>query len=424
MSNPIHYNLAVIGGGPAGMLAAGRAAQLGAQVVLLEKNDRLGIKLSITGKGRCNLTNAEKNLKKFIANYGSNGKFLYSALNNFSNYDLINFFNQLGLKTKIERGQRVFPTSDASRDVIDCLKKFLADQRVKIQLNSVVKKIIIKNNTIQHIILNNNQIVQADKFILATGGQSYPQTGSNGEAYTWLKKLGHTIIKPQPALTPILIQETWVKNLAGLSLKNVNVSLWRQRKITELFGEALFTHEGLSGPVVLNLSKKIIDYTNQYNLPLNKLNLKIKIDFKPAIDYTTLDKRILRDFQSQLNKQFKNSLNQLLPQKLIPVIIDLSDIPADQPVNSITKIQRKKLIKLLKEFELNIQALAGFDKAIITTGGINLKEINPQTMQSKIIDNLYLAGEILDLDGPTGGYNLQIAWSTGYLAGQSCGLKK
>jgi len=405
------HNLAIIGGGPAGMMAGGHAGELGSQVILLEKNPRLGLKLLITGKGRCNITNAEDNLKKLIQVYGSNGNFLHSAFNKFNNIDAIDFFESHGLPTKVERGNRVFPVSDHSADVLGILKKYLKENNVEVKLNSPVKKIILNKNKIGKIILENNEEIIADNYLISTGGKSYPGTGSTGDAYKWLEKMGHTIVSPQPALTPIIIKEKLVKKLEGLSLKNVEISLWNTKKLASYFGEALFTGNGLSGPIVLNLSKDTLKYKQD--------NLKIKIDFKPALDYPTLDKRIQKDFELQKNKQFKNSLDKLLPKKLIPVIIDLSGIKEDKKINEITKEERKKLIKLLKEFELTFLELEGWNKAIITTGGVDIKEIDPKTCKSKLIDNLYLAGETLDIDGPTGGYNLQIAWSTGYLVGEA-----
>ncbi|MBU3922788.1 NAD(P)/FAD-dependent oxidoreductase [Patescibacteria group bacterium] len=402
------YNLAVIGGGPAGMIAAGHAAEKGSAVVLIEKNESLGVKLLTTGKNRCNITNAEENLRKMIDVYGKNGKFLYPALNKFSNKDVINFFKKHRVKIKIERGGRVFPVSDSAKDVVDCLKKYLRRNNVRIRLNSSVKRIVFKNNRIDKVVLKDGEKITADNFLFSTGGKSYPKTGSTGDAYKWLKQMGHTVIEPRPALTPIIVKEEIVKKLEGLSLKNVEISLWKERKLYSCFGEAIFTDNGLSGPIVLNLSKKI-----------NEKDLKIKIDFKPALDYPTLDKRIQRDFGEQKNKQFKNSLNKLLPKKLIPVIVELSRINGEKMVNEVTKIERKRIIKLLKEFELSFKGLVGFEKAIITSGGVDLKEVDQKTMKSKIIDNLYFAGEILDIDGPTGGYNLQVAWSTGYLAGES-----
>lgn len=410
------YNLAVIGGGPAGMIAAGRAGEMRSRVILLEKNERLGMKLLITGKERCNITNAEEDFKKIINIYGPNGKFLYPALNKFSNKDVIDFFENHGIKTKIERGKRVFPISDNANDVLNCLKKYLKDNNVEVRFNSPVEKIVINtkkynSKKIEKIILKNGKEIVADKFVIATGGKSYPGTGSTGDAYKWLKKIGHTVIEPKPALTPIIVKEKIVRKLEGLSLKNVEISLWEKRKLDSCFGEAIFTNNGLSGPIILNLSKKISENKSK--------DLKIKIDLKPALDYPILDKRILRDFENKKNSQFKNSLNKLLPKKLIPVIVELSGIKKDKQVNEVTKIERKRIIKLLKEFNLSVKGLVGFEKAIITSGGVNLKEVDPKTMKSKIIDNLYFAGEILDIDGPTGGYNLQVAWSTGYLVGEN-----
>ena len=418
------YNLAIIGGGPAGMIAAGHAGEMGSRVVLIEKNDRLGVKLLITGKGRCNITNAEEDLRKMVNMYRPNGKFLHSAFNKFSNIDIVDFFEQRGLKTKTERGNRVFPASDNSKAVLGSLKNYLRDNKVEIKLNSPAEKIITSKNNkkIEKIILKNKEEIIADNFVLATGGKSYPETGSTGDGYKWLANLGHKVIEPKPALTPIIVREKWVKKLEGLSLKNVEVSLWNNRKIESLFGEALFTSNGLSGPVVLNLSNKISAFVPRTSA--DEGNLRIKIDFKPALDYPTLDKRIQRDFEAQKNKQFKNSLDKLLPKKLIPVIIELSEIKRNKKINEITREERKKLIKLLKEFELNVKGLTGFTKAIVTSGGVDLKDVDPRTMKSKIIDNLYFAGEILDIDGPTGGYNLQVAWSTGYAVGENSLLTK
>lgn len=405
------YNLAVIGGGPAGMIAAGRAGELGSRVVLLEKNEQLGTKLLLSGKGRCNITNAEENLQKLVNIYGQNGRFLYSALNKYSNQDVVEFFEGRGIKTKVERGGRVFPVSDSAKDIVGCLEKYLEDNNVAVKFNSPVEKIIVSSNKITKIILSGDKEIMADNYVFATGGKSYPGTGSTGDAYKWLRNIGHTVVEPKPALTPVIVKEGVVKKLEGLSLKNVEVSLWDERKLAANFGEALFTDNGLSGPIVLNLSKIISES--------EKKDLKIKIDFKPALDYSILDKRIQRDFAEQSNKQFKNSLNQLLPKKLIPVIIELSKIERNKKVNEVTRDERKRVVKLLKEFKFSVKELVGFAKAIVTAGGVDLKEVDPRTMKSKIIDNLYFAGEILDIDGPTGGYNLQVAWSTGYLVGEN-----
>ncbi|HOY56002.1 MAG TPA: NAD(P)/FAD-dependent oxidoreductase [bacterium] len=409
------YDLIVIGGGPAGMLAAGRAAENGARVLLLEKNNQLGIKLLITGKGRCNLTNAEPELKKFISQYGKNGKFLYAALNKFSPKETVNFFNNLGVATKIERGQRIFPVSDRADAVLAALIKYLKKNQVAIKLNAEVEKIILnsQDSEVEKIILTGGQELIAKNYLISTGGKSYPGTGSTGTGFEWLKKMGHHIIEPRPALVPIVLQESWINELEGLSLKNVAISIYQNnKKIDSRFGEAIFTRYGLSGPIILDMSKKI-------NELLISGEVVLKIDFKPALDEKTLDQRIQEDFLSFKNKLFKNALVALLPQKMIPVIIKLSAIDPEKKVNIITKAERQKLLGLLKNFTLQVKKTAGFETAIITAGGVDLKEIDPQTMRSKIIDNLYLAGEILDLDGPTGGFNLQICWSTGYLAGNN-----
>jgi len=406
-----HYNLAVIGGGPSGMMAAGTAGTLGASVILLEKNPLLGIKLMVTGKGRCNITNVEDETRKLVEKYGPQGKFLFSALNKFSTKDTVDFFENLGVATKVERGGRIFPKSDMAKSVLDALKKYLENGNVEVLCNSPVKKIIANKGKIEKIILANNKEIFADKYLIATGGKSYPKTGSTGDGYKFLKELGHTIIEPRAALTPIIIKESFIKALQGLSLKNVEVSIWKDKKIAAKFGEALFTDNGLSGPVILDLSKIIGE-----NL---KNEIGLKIDFKPALSEDVLDKRIQRDFAQAGKKIFKNALNQLLPLKLIPIIIKLSKIPENKKVSEITKTERMALLKLLKEFPLTVIGLVGYEKAIVTAGGVNLKEVNPNDCSSKIISNLYLVGEVLDIDGPTGGYNLQVCWSTGHLAGES-----
>ncbi|MDD5173152.1 MAG: NAD(P)/FAD-dependent oxidoreductase [Patescibacteria group bacterium] len=404
------YDLAVIGAGPAGMMAAGRAGEFNANVVLIEKNKTLGNKLLITGKGRCNFTNKRDDLKQMIEKFGKNGKFLFSCFYKFGPDETIDFFEKRGVKIKIERGGRVFPLSDKSKDVLDALIGYLKESKVKIMTGQAVKDVIKKKNKIEKIILNNLREIVAKQYIICTGGKSYPSTGSTGDGYQWLKNIGHTITRLSPALVPVITQEQFIKDIEGLSLKNVKISLWQNnREIGSAFGEAIFTHNGLSGPIILDLSRKIIDQSN----------IEIKIDFKPALNFIDLDKRIQKDFKKTNNKMFKNSLNELLPQRLIPVIIAISKIEPEKKVNLITREERKKIIHLLKEFVLKVKRLDGYDKAIITVGGIDLREINPQTMKSRLIDNLYLAGEILDLDGPTGGYNLQACFSTGYIAGEN-----
>ena len=408
------YDIVVIGGGPAGMIAAGRAGELGARVLLIEKNRKLGTKLLITGKGRCNITNKVNNTREFVSEFGRNGKFIFSSLFKFGIEDAIDFFNNHGIKTKVERGNRVFPLSDKSIDVLNVLVNYMKDSKVEIRKNSQVKDFIIKDNNIQKVKLTNGKEIEGNKFILCTGGKSCPTTGSSGDGYDWLSQLGHAVIELFPSLTPIVVKDKVVKELEGLSLKNVKITAYKGNKIiNSKFGEAIFTSDGMSGPIILDLSRKLTKVSPE--------NVQIKIDFKPALDYQKLDKRIQRDFMQGNNKMFKNSLEKLLPQKLIPVIVKLSGIDADKKVNLITHEERMKLLSLIKEFTLELKELSGYNKAIITSGGVKLSEINPKTMKSKLIDNLYLAGEILDLDGPTGGYNLQICWSTGYVSGDSAG---
>jgi len=410
----MEYDVVIIGGGPAGIIAAGRAGELGSHVVLIEKNNGLGTKLLITGKGRCNITNKTNGLQETINRFGKNGKFLFSAFSKFGVDETIKFFEDNGLKTKIERGNRIFPVSNKSQDVLGTLINYLKKFDVEIKINSKVKKIVKKGNRIKKIILANNEEIVADNFIISTGGKAYPAAGSTGDGYRWAQKMGHTIVKPSPALVPVIVKESYVKELEGLSLKNVEISIYKKhKKISSRFGEAIFTANGMSGPIILDMSKEI-----GKELPSK---IKLQIDFKPALDFTKLDKRIQRDFQKNSNKLFKNSLNDLLPKKLIPIIIKLSKINPNKKINSITKEERRILLYLLKEFNLEIKELDGFRKAIITTGGIELSEVDQKTMKSKLINNLYFAGEILDLDGPTGGYNLQVCWSTGYIAGESVG---
>ena len=409
-----HYDVAVIGAGPAGMMAAGIAAQNGARVILIEKNDKPGKKLLITGKGRCNITQAENDISSFCEAFGKKGKFLYTALQAFGVKDTIDFFNKRGLATKVERGGRVFPVSDRASDVRTALLNFLKQNKVKIVNNFSVTKLIKKGKRVIKIAAGRGEI-SAEKYILCTGGLTYPSTGSSGAGYKWAKELGHTIIKPTRALVPVTIKESWVTRLQGLSLRNVRISVYQQsRKQDERFGEALFTHEGMSGPIILDMSKNIGEL-------LKNGPVELRIDLKPALDYPKLDARIQRDFKEKSNKIFKNSLDDLLPKLLIPVMIDLSGIDPEKKCNNITKEERNKLLHLFKELALQVVSILGFDKAVVTSGGVDLKEVDPRTMRSKLIDNLYFAGEILDLDAPTGGYNLQMCWSTGYLAGKSGG---
>ena len=406
------FDVAVIGAGPAGMIAAGRAAELGAKVILIEKNKKPGIKLLLTGKGRCNITNAEFNLRKLVENYGKNGKFLFHAFSVFGPKDVVNFFEKLNLKTKIERGKRIFPLSDKSEDVLRTLINYLTKNKVNIIYNSAVIGIDCKNNKIKKLILKNEEVV-AKNYIFCTGGKSYPSTGSTGDGFKWAAGLGHRIEKLSPVLVPIKIKESWVKELQGLSLKNVEISVFQKgKKERSEFGECLFTHFGLSGPIILEISKNVGEL-------LKNGEVKLLLDLKPALDFAKLDERVQRDFKKYQNKLFKNCLVDLLPRKLIPVIVKLSNINPEKKINMVTKEERHNLVRLLKNVEMTARELLGFDSAIVTSGGISLDEIDHKTMRSKVIDNLFFAGEIIDADGPTGGFNLQICWSTGYLAGES-----
>jgi predicted Rossmann fold flavoprotein len=406
------FDIAVIGGGPAGMIAAGRAAELGVKVVLIEKNEVLGKKLLLTGKGRCNFTHNEFDIRKFAEKYGRNGRFLYRALSVFGVKEVIDFFESRGVKGKVEQGDRIFPENGNVQDILNVLLKYLSEGKVTILYNVEVINFKHEDRKISQVILRDRQII-ADKFIICTGGKSYPQTGSTGDGYHWARQLGHTIIEPVPALNPIKISEKWVKELQGLSLKNISLKLFQNgKKQDERFGEMLFTHFGVSGPIVMDLSKNI-------GTLLKRGPVKLILDLKPALDFKKLDKRIQRDLEKFKGRMFKNSLKGLLPLSMIPVIIRLSGIESEKQVDYLSREERIKLVHLLKELELSPTELLGFKWSVVTSGGIALKEVDPNTMCSKKIKNLYFAGEILDLDGPSGGYNLQECWSSGYLAGES-----
>ena len=414
----------IIGGGPAGMMAAITAAERGQKVILIEKMKTLGRKLLITGKGRCNITSS-LSMDDFIKNVPGNGKFLFSVFQNYTNKDIISFLKRQGLDVKEERGNRIFPITDKSQDVLNCFIKRLEQLNVKIIYNSRVDEIITeKEEDIIKVIgvKVNNKIINANKIIIATGGKSYPLTGSTGDGYEIAKKLGHTITKIKPSLVPLeIVEKNQCIELQGLSLKNVEIKLIdseSNKSIYNDFGEMLFTHFGVSGPIILSSSAHLVRYKDIENKLLNK-KIKLKIDFKPALSEEKLEQRILRDFEEIKNKQYKNSLNKLLPQKLINIIIEKSNINADKKINEITKEERKRLVKILKNFELTIKSFRTIDEAIITSGGIDIKELNPKTMESKKVKGLYFAGEVIDVDAYTGGFNLQIAYSTGYTAGMS-----
>ncbi|MFV0341311.1 MAG: NAD(P)/FAD-dependent oxidoreductase [Anaerocolumna sp.] len=404
----------VIGGGAAGMIAAIYAARNGNEVILLERNDKLGKKLYITGKGRCNITNAG-DMEDLFAHVMSNPKFLYGPFYTFNNFDVIDLFEELGLKTKIERGNRVFPESDKSSDVIGAMLKELKRLHVDIRYQSEVTDVLLLDNNFKGVTIKGEEkALYGDKLIIATGGLSYPSTGSTGDGYSFAKKMGHTVTKLYPSLVPMNIEEIGlVKELQGLALKNIQITITSKNKVIYSdFGEMLFTHFGISGPVILSASSYCIPY-------MENKDLELKIDLKPALSKEQLDARILRDFEEFSNKQYKNALDQLLPRKLIQVIISLSKIDPEKKVNLITKEERLRLVELLKGMPLQISRLRDYNEAVITKGGVKVKDINPSTMESKFATNVFFAGEVLDLDALTGGYNLQIAWSTGYVAGNS-----
>lgn len=407
----------IIGGGAAGMMAAIAAAQNGCHVDLFEKNEKLGKKIYITGKGRCNVTNAS-DMETMLNQVVTNRKFLYSAFYRFTNEDMMKLLEQCGCPLKVERGNRVFPVSDKSSDVISALQGELKRLHVSIHLRKEVQQLLTSSDSESENVCSGIQLADgkkyyADAVIVATGGISYPSTGSTGDGYRFAKAVGHRITEQRPALVPLTVQEAWVKELQGLSLRNVEVTIFSgKRKLYQEFGEMLFTHFGVSGPAVLSASSIV-------GKKLEKQPLTMQIDLKPALSEEQLDARILRDFNAAKNKQFKNALGGLYPAKLIPVIIRLTEVSPDKPVNEILRPERQKIISITKKLSLTLTGVRDYNEAIITQGGINIKEINPTTMESKLVSGLYFVGEVLDLDALTGGYNLQIAWSTGYAAGNS-----
>ena len=393
----------VIGGGPAGMMAAITSAMQGNDVTLIEKMNSCGRKLLITGKGRCNVTNIAE-MEDFFKNIPGNSKFLYSAFNNFTNTDIVVFLNKQGVKTKVERGGRIFPVSDKSQDVLNAFIKKLKELNVNIIYNCRVKEILIEANRVKGVRTEEGKEYFAEKVILATGGITYPITGSTGDGYNLAKEVGHTIVDVKPALIPLDAKDRSLdicKKLQGLSLKNIAIKVLADNKVIyEDFGEMLFTHFGVSGPVILSASSILLRYKNIEDL-FNHGKVKLQIDLKPALDNEKLDLRVRRDFEEFKNKQFKNSLEKLLPQKLIPVFIECSKINPEKQINSITKEEREKIVKLLKCFEVELKGLTNKEDGIITSGGVNTKEINPKTMESKIVEGLYFAGEIIDVDALT-----------------------
>ena len=401
----------VVGGGAAGMFAAIFAAYNGNEVHIYEKNEKLGKKLYITGKGRCNITNAS-DMDTLFASVVTNSKFLYSSFYGYTNQDVIDFFERIGVATKIERGNRVFPVSDHSSDVIAGLTRELHQLGVEIHLHTSVKRIVGKER-FEHIELYDGSKVEGDAFIVATGGFAYQTTGSTGDGYRFARELGHEVTEIMPSLVPLEIKEWYAKELQGLSLRNVQATVMDgKKKLYDDFGEMLFTHYGVSGPLMLSASSYI-------GKKLQEKELRLVIDLKPALSVEQLDQRVLRDFDENMNKQFKNAIGKLFPAKLIPIMLELSGIDPDKKVNLISKEERQHFVWLMKNFEMTIKGLRDFNEAIITKGGVKVKEINPSTMESKLVQGLYFVGEVLDLDALTGGFNLQIAWSTAYACGNS-----
>ena len=409
----------IIGGGPAGMLAAISAAKENDDVILIEKNNSLGRKLLITGKGRCNITSSLE-IDEFIKNVPGNGRFLYSAFQNYTNRDIIELIEKNGIKVKEERGNRIFPVTDKAEDVLNAfIKEMKKYKNIEIRTGIKVENILVENGEATGIKLETGEKIYGSKIILATGGKSYPVTGSNGEGYKMAKALGHTIEKIRGSLVPLTGDQKLCQGMQGLSLRNIKMTikdLEKNKKIYDDFGELLFTHFGVSGPTILSASAHLLRYKDVERL-FGEGKIKLYIDLKPALSPEELDLRIRRDFEEVKNKEFKNSLEKLLPKKMIPQILELSEIDINKKVNSITKEERQKIVNLLKNFEIDIDGFRPVEEAIVTAGGISIKEINPKTMESKLVKGLYFAGEIIDVDAYTGGFNLQIAYSTGYTAG-------
>lgn len=404
----------VVGGGAAGMMAAVTAARKGKNVLLLEKNEKLGKKLFITGKGRCNITNSAE-IDELFSAVVSNPKFLYSSFYSLTNDQVIEFFEELGVKTKVERGGRVFPESDHSSDVIRALEQELKRLGAEIRLRTEVKEILAEGGRAKGVRLSSGEKLNADAVIIATGGISYPSTGSTGDGYRFARECGHKVTELSPALVPMEVEEWYAKELMGLSLRNIEIKITDgKKKLYEEFGEMLFTHYGVTGPVILSASSIVGKKLKEHPLTLH-------IDLKPALTEEQLDKRVLREFEANHNRQFKNAVDSLFPAKLKPVIVELSGIPEEKKVNEVTKEERLRFARMIKDFSMTLTAMRGYNEAIITKGGVSVKEIDPGTMESRLVNRLYFAGEVLDLDAVTGGYNLQIAWSTGYLAGMNAG---
>ena len=407
------WDVVVIGGGPAGMMAAGRAAECGASVMLLEKNSRLGEKLLMSGGGRCNLTNAEPDQHNLLAKYKEAAKFLYSPFSKFGVEETRRFFHDRNMPTKVEPGNRVFPVSDSSQSVFDVLERYMTEGGVTVRNGSVVVGIQASNGLMEGVQLSDGTLILGKRYILATGGKSHPETGSTGDGFRWLRAIGHTIIDPDPSLVPIRVKESWIKELSGISFEDAKLSIFQNGgKQGGGRGKLLFTHFGLSGPLVLNMSKDIGE-------SLKYGETEVSVDFFPTLDVKKIDEKIQGIFSEHLNKQIKNVLREIVVPLLVPVLIRLSGIDPEKEVNSVTKEERLALVKLLKDFRLQVDGLLGPEKAIVTSGGVELSEVDFRTMQSRLYPNLFLVGDILNIDRPSGGYSLQLCWTTGYVAGES-----
>lgn len=413
MDKNTQWDVIVVGGGPSGMMAAGRAAEKGAKVLIIEKNDTLGKKLLITGGGRCNVTNSEFDNRKFLEKFKDDGKYLFSAFSQWSVKETLDFFHQKGMETKVENELRTFPVSNSAQTVWDVLADYIKQNNVTILSNSPVTQIIYENGKITGVKLKNKDIVQGKSVIIATGGTSRPETGSTGDGYAWLKNIGHTIVVPTPSLVPVSVKDLWVKRLAGVSLSDIKITLFQNgEKQIATKGKLLFTHVGVSGPTILNMSKDIGEL-------LKYGDVVISIDLLPKLNYGMLNTQLQELFKEHHKKKFKNSLSSLIPPAIVPIITELSGIKDETECNSVTREERLKLIYLLKGLPLNVEKLLGVDKAVITSGGVVLNEVDFKTMRSRLFPNLYLIGDILNINRPSGGYSLQLCWTTGYVAGNS-----
>lgn len=406
------FDTIVIGGGPAGLMAAGQAAAVGERVLLVEKNASLGEKLLLAGKRRCNITNAEPDVTAFLSRYGENGRFLHSAFSRLGPAQTIEFFNSLGIRTVTERGGRVFPAEGGGQRVLDALLILCKKGGVRILRESPVRSLKLRNGRVERLVTAIEEL-EAERYIVTTGGKSYPRTGSTGDGYRFAAQAGHTVVEPTPALVPVRTQETWVKLARGYNLRNVRLTVTvNGEKAEERFGEMEFTNFGVSGPIVMELSSRIPDW-------MARGTVRFSIDLKPALDLRQLSDRVVRDFEKHHDRLFAGALRDLVPGPLIPLILELSDVPSDKPAAYVSPEEQSDLATLLKNIVLTVNGLWGFNHAIVTRGGVSLREIEPGTMRSKLCDNLYFAGEVLDLNGPSGGFNLQICWSTGYVAGRA-----